>query len=114
MAVLGRVRRHLYDECALPLGGSLSLVYSLSVLFTLYRVLTFIIQQAFLPETRGLPLEEVDDYFARVPLFIPHSTVPVPTQREREDALRQRGQELEKGGTSQGSGSYDDEKTAEA
>jgi hypothetical protein len=52
------------------------------------------IPQAFLPETRGLPLEEVDEYFAKVPLFVPHSTVPTPGRVEREAALRQRGVEL--------------------
>jgi hypothetical protein len=46
---------------------------------------------AFLPETRGLPLEEVDAYFEQVPLFVPSSKVHVPTASEREDALRAEG-----------------------
>lgn len=28
---------------------------------------------AFMPETRGIPLEELDAYFASVPLFVPGS-----------------------------------------
>jgi MFS family permease len=64
------------------------------VLLALLPICVLIHFQAFLPETRGLPLEEVDAYFSKVPLFVPHSTVPVPAQAEREDALRKRGAEM--------------------
>lgn len=43
---------------------------------------------AFLPETKGIPLEELDDYFARVPIFVPRSRVHVGSAHEREDELR--------------------------
>jgi hypothetical protein len=43
---------------------------------------------AFLPETRGLLLEEVDDYFARVPLFVPTSRVRIG---KREDEMWEHG-----------------------
>jgi hypothetical protein len=64
------------------------------MLVLLLRRHVLILVQAFLPETRGLPLEEIDEYFAKVPLFVPHSTVPVPAQAEREDALRKRGTQI--------------------
>lgn len=44
--------------------------------------------QAFMPETRGIPLEEVDEYFASVPLFVPASKAYAPEAHAREDALR--------------------------
>lgn len=43
---------------------------------------------AFMPETRGIPLEEIDEYFAKVPLFVPASKAYVPDAHAREDALR--------------------------
>jgi hypothetical protein len=49
---------------------------------------------AFLPETRGLPLEEVDEYFGRVPVFVPGARkrgVRAPGVEEREEALRREG-----------------------
>ncbi|KAH9855390.1 general substrate transporter [Lenzites betulinus] len=44
---------------------------------------------AFLPETKGIPLEEVDAYFSSVPLFIPGSKVYVPDGKTREEEMRQ-------------------------
>ncbi|KAI0370481.1 general substrate transporter [Pilatotrama ljubarskyi] len=44
---------------------------------------------AFLPETKGIPLEELDAYFETVPLFVPGSTVYVPDGKTREEELRQ-------------------------
>ncbi|KAI0631163.1 general substrate transporter [Trametes polyzona] len=44
---------------------------------------------AFLPETKGIPLEELDSYFATVPLFVPGSKVYVPDGETREEELRQ-------------------------
>jgi hypothetical protein len=49
---------------------------------------------AFLPETRGLPLEEVDEYFARVPVFVPRSRVRVG---DREGEMRARGVDAVRG-----------------
>jgi hypothetical protein len=46
---------------------------------------------AFLPETRGIPLEEVDAYFAKVPLFVPRSTVAVGDMEAREREMREEG-----------------------
>lgn len=45
--------------------------------------------QAFLPETRGIPLEELDAYFDTVPIFVPGSKVYVPDAETREEELRQ-------------------------
>ena len=45
--------------------------------------------QAFLPETRGIPLEELDAYFESIPVFIPGSGVYVPDATVREEELRQ-------------------------
>ena len=47
------------------------------------------VPQAFLPETRGIPLEELDAYFDSVPLFVPGSGVYVPDAKTREEELRQ-------------------------
>lgn len=44
---------------------------------------------AFLPETKGIPLEELDSYFASVPIFVPGSKVYVPDGLTREEELRQ-------------------------
>ncbi|KAJ8481900.1 hypothetical protein ONZ51_g5695 [Trametes cubensis] len=44
---------------------------------------------AFLPETKGIPLEELDAYFESVPLFVPTAKVYVPDGRTREEELRQ-------------------------
>ncbi|TBU22400.1 general substrate transporter [Dichomitus squalens] len=44
---------------------------------------------AFLPETRGIPLEELDAYFETVPIFVPGSGVYVPDATTREEELRQ-------------------------
>ncbi|OSC96354.1 general substrate transporter [Trametes coccinea BRFM310] len=44
---------------------------------------------AFLPETKGIPLEELDAYFETVPLFVPGSKVYVPDGKTREEELRQ-------------------------
>ena len=46
--------------------------------------------QAFLPETKGIPLEEIDEYFASVPLFVPASKTYVPDADVREEELRHR------------------------
>ncbi|KAI0074444.1 general substrate transporter [Panus rudis PR-1116 ss-1] len=43
---------------------------------------------AFLPETRGIPLEELDYYFEKVPLFVPGSHVELRSASEREEELR--------------------------
>ena len=53
------------------------------------RSLTCVHTQAFLPETRGIPLEELDAYFESVPVFIPGSGVYVPDATVREEELRQ-------------------------
>ena len=45
--------------------------------------------QAFLPETKGIPLEEIDAYFDSVPIFVPGSKVHVGDAAEREEELRQ-------------------------
>ena len=45
--------------------------------------------QAFLPETKGIPLEEIDAYFDSVPIFVPGSKVQVPDANAREEELRQ-------------------------
>ena len=45
--------------------------------------------QAFLPETKGIPLEELDAYFETVPIFVPGSQVYVPDAKTREEELRQ-------------------------
>lgn len=42
-----------------------------------------------MPETRGIPLEELDEYFEAVPYFVPLSKVHVPTPEERENELRE-------------------------
>ncbi|KAI0325330.1 general substrate transporter [Cubamyces sp. BRFM 1775] len=44
---------------------------------------------AFLPETKGIPLEELDAYFESMPLFVPASKVYVPDGQTREEELRQ-------------------------
>ena len=44
--------------------------------------------QAFLPETKGIPLEELDAYFETVPIFVPGSAVHVPDAGTREEELR--------------------------
>ncbi|KAI1794399.1 general substrate transporter [Ganoderma leucocontextum] len=44
---------------------------------------------AFLPETKGIPLEELDAYFESVPIFVPGSSVYVPDAMAREEELRQ-------------------------
>ncbi|KAI0760348.1 general substrate transporter [Fomes fomentarius] len=44
---------------------------------------------AFLPETKGIPLEELDAYFNTVPIFIPSAKVYVPDATTREEELRQ-------------------------
>jgi len=43
---------------------------------------------AFLPETRGIPLEELDAYFDQVPLFVPQSRLKVGDAATREEELR--------------------------
>ncbi|EMD35511.1 hypothetical protein CERSUDRAFT_116251 [Gelatoporia subvermispora B] len=43
---------------------------------------------AFLPETKGIPLEELDQYFERVPLFVPGSKMQLRDANEREEELR--------------------------
>ncbi|KAH7097624.1 general substrate transporter [Auriculariales sp. MPI-PUGE-AT-0066] len=43
---------------------------------------------AFMPETRGIPLEEIDEYFERTPIFIPTSSGYVPDAHSRENELR--------------------------
>ncbi|KAK7684536.1 hypothetical protein QCA50_012483 [Cerrena zonata] len=43
---------------------------------------------AFLPETRGVPLEELDSYFEKVPLFVPGSHVELRDPAAREEELR--------------------------
>ncbi|KDQ49680.1 hypothetical protein JAAARDRAFT_616077 [Jaapia argillacea MUCL 33604] len=43
---------------------------------------------AFLPETKGIPLEELDAYFERVPILVPGSGVIVRDARAREEELR--------------------------
>ncbi|KIP07315.1 hypothetical protein PHLGIDRAFT_127752 [Phlebiopsis gigantea 11061_1 CR5-6] len=43
---------------------------------------------AFLPETRGIPLEELDAYFSRAPIFIPGSHVELKDVGAREEELR--------------------------
>ncbi|EPQ53327.1 general substrate transporter [Gloeophyllum trabeum ATCC 11539] len=43
---------------------------------------------SFLPETKGIPLEELDSYFDSVPLFVPGSGVHVRDARAREEELR--------------------------
>jgi len=43
---------------------------------------------AFMPETRGIPLEEVDEYFSRIPVFVPTSKEYVPDAHTREDEMR--------------------------
>lgn len=46
--------------------------------------------QAFLPETKGIPLEELDAYFESVPVFVPGSKVRPPEDaNQREEELRQ-------------------------
>ncbi|KAH9922482.1 general substrate transporter [Fomitopsis serialis] len=42
---------------------------------------------AFLPETRGIPLEELDSYFESVPVFVPGSHVALKDPNEREAEL---------------------------
>ncbi|RPD75600.1 general substrate transporter [Lentinus tigrinus ALCF2SS1-7] len=45
---------------------------------------------AFLPETKGIPLEELDTYFEGMPIFVPGSKVHVPEDpNQREEELRQ-------------------------
>ena len=44
--------------------------------------------QAFLPETKGIPLEELDTYFETVPIFVPGAAVFVPDANTREEELR--------------------------
>jgi hypothetical protein len=55
-----------------------------------------------------VPLEEVDAYFAKVPLFVPTSNVPVPTLSGGEEGLRAKGAALERE-----SESVEDEKVSE-
>ncbi|TCD71898.1 hypothetical protein EIP91_000030 [Steccherinum ochraceum] len=43
---------------------------------------------AFLPETRGIPLEELDEYFEKAPLFVPHSQLHLSGAGIREEELR--------------------------
>lgn len=45
--------------------------------------------KAFLPETKGIPLEELDAYFDTVPFFVPSAKVYVPDATTREEELRQ-------------------------
>ena len=42
-----------------------------------------------MPETKGIPLEELDAYFETVPIFVPRSHVYVPDANTREEELRQ-------------------------
>ncbi|OCH86847.1 general substrate transporter [Obba rivulosa] len=49
---------------------------------------------AFLPETKGIPLEELDDYFDHVPLFVPGSKVQLGDANEREEELRHAGVDM--------------------
>ncbi|OBZ67895.1 putative quinate permease [Grifola frondosa] len=44
---------------------------------------------AFLPETKGIPLEELDAYFDCLPLFVPRSNMKVLDAATREEELRQ-------------------------
>ncbi|KAH9836374.1 general substrate transporter [Rhodofomes roseus] len=44
---------------------------------------------AFLPETKGIPLEEIDSYFETVPVFVPGSRVALKDASEREAELRE-------------------------
>ncbi len=44
--------------------------------------------QAFLPETKGIPLEELDTYFESIPIFVPGSAVHFPDTKTREEELR--------------------------
>jgi hypothetical protein len=44
---------------------------------------------AFLPETRGIPLEELDTYFESVPIFVPGSKAATGySQSQREEELK--------------------------
>ncbi|PSR76768.1 hypothetical protein PHLCEN_2v8220 [Hermanssonia centrifuga] len=43
---------------------------------------------AFLPETRGIPLEELDHYFEEVPVFVPGSYAGLKDPNAREQELR--------------------------
>ncbi|KAH8103062.1 general substrate transporter [Cristinia sonorae] len=56
---------------------------------------------AFLPETRGIPLEELDSYFEKVPLFVPNSTLHLDASAREEELRRGRvdnlSDDLEKG-----------------
>lgn len=61
--------------------------------------------QAFLPETKGVPLEELDAYFESVPIFVPSSAVHVPDAETREEELHH-GKVV----ASEGDGSVADEK----
>ncbi|CCM03262.1 uncharacterized protein FIBRA_05389 [Fibroporia radiculosa] len=44
---------------------------------------------AFLPETKGIPLEELDSYFEQVPIFVPGSKIQIVDASAREEDLRQ-------------------------
>ncbi|PIL23391.1 MFS general substrate transporter [Ganoderma sinense ZZ0214-1] len=43
---------------------------------------------AFLPETKGIPLEELDAYFESIPIFVPSAAVFVTDANTREEELR--------------------------
>lgn len=61
--------------------------------------------KAFLPETKGVPLEELDAYFDNIPIFVPGAAVQTLDANTREEELR-RGKVMAR----EGAESVEDEK----